>query len=415
MRIMASFKSKLDRRIALSKVFTPAAPVSRREAFSGRFDQINAIVSAVIEPGRHVVLYGERGVGKTSLANILAELLIGDGEDARHFALRITCNAEDNYKSIWRRVFKELQIEEPESWQYGDPNPDEVRLLLAGLRPAKVLVLDEYDRVDDDETLSKMADTIKTLADHVIDTKLVIVGVADDIDALIGEHESIQRALLQVQMPRMTSKELLEVVTRGFRTVSMGIDDEAVIRVAKLSEGLPSYAHLIALKAGTRAIEDDRTEVTLAHVEAAIQDVLDTHILRSTYLKAIQSSRADNLYAQVLVACALALKDELGYFSAGAVRDPLSRIMGRPYDIPAFAQHLKNFMEPERGSVLHRRGPERSFRYRFRDPIMQPYALLAGINAGLVPSDFATELFAPDPETDWNQLLVEVTETPPNV
>lgn len=128
------------------------------------------------------------------------------------------------------------------------------------------------------------------------------------------------------------------------------------------------------------------------------------------YLKAIQSSRIDNLYARVLVACALATKDELGYFSAGAVRAPLSRIMGRPFESPAFALHLKNFMEIERGEVLQRRGPTRSFRYHFRDPIMQPYALLAGISAGIIPAEYKNELFEPDPEVDWDALLQELLQ-----
>jgi Cdc6-like AAA superfamily ATPase len=410
MRGMTTEPTKFQRRQTLGRVFTPAAPVSRREAFSGRFDQINAIIEAVMEPGRHVVLYGERGVGKTSLANILSDLLIGEGDARRNFALRITCNADDTFKSIWRRVFRLLELDEPEEWQFGDPNPDDIRHLITGISPSRIIILDEYDRVDDDATLSKMADTIKTFADAAVDTKLVLVGVADSIDALIGEHESIGRALQQVQMPRMSSLELLQLVTRGFAAADMHIADDAVVRIAKLSEGLPSYAHLIALKAGNRAINDDRREVTLADVQSAITDVLDTHMLRSTYLKAIQSSRADNLYAQVLVSCALAQKDELGYFSAGSMRDPLTRIMGRPYDIPAFAQHLKNFMEPERGEVLQRRGPARSFRYRFRDPIMQPYALLAGIAAGIIPAEFEAELFAPEPDVDWDALLRELVE-----
>ena len=40
-----------------------------------------------------------------------------------------------------------------------------------------VIVLDEYDRVEDDDALSLIADTIKSLSDHAVETKLVIVGV----------------------------------------------------------------------------------------------------------------------------------------------------------------------------------------------------------------------------------------------
>lgn len=131
---------------------------------------------------------------------------------------------------------------------------------------------------------------------------------------------------------------------------------------------------------------------------------------RTTYLRAIQSSRAGNLYAQVLVACALAKKDELGYFPAKNVREPLSRIMGISYDIPAFAKHLNAFMDMERGSILQRRGSERSYRYRFSDPLMQPYALLSGIASSLIPGDYVGELFRLDPEIDWDDLLRQIIE-----
>jgi hypothetical protein len=45
--------------------------------------------------------------------------------------------------------------------------------------------------------------TIKTLSDNAssIKTTLILVGVADSVDELIGEHQSIERAIKQVPMP----------------------------------------------------------------------------------------------------------------------------------------------------------------------------------------------------------------------
>ncbi len=49
------------------RVFQPRIPINRPDFFAGRWDQLTTIVDAVSQAGLHAVIYGERGVGKTSL------------------------------------------------------------------------------------------------------------------------------------------------------------------------------------------------------------------------------------------------------------------------------------------------------------------------------------------------------------
>ena len=67
---MAETPSKLDLYSGLARVFTPHAPVNDRDLFRGLLDQIFAVSAAINQNGLHVMLYGERGVGKTSMANL---------------------------------------------------------------------------------------------------------------------------------------------------------------------------------------------------------------------------------------------------------------------------------------------------------------------------------------------------------
>lgn len=60
--------------------------------------------------------------------------------------------------------------------------------------------------------------------------------------------------------------------------------------------------------------------------------------------------------------------------------------------IPAFSRHLKEFLEPERGSVLTRSGPAGKRFYRFSNPLMQPYVILAGLAEGRVTDEQVAEL-----------------------
>ncbi|RWR16795.1 AAA family ATPase [Microbacterium enclense] len=398
--------AKLGKIARLNEVFTPSTPISKRAAFAGRFEQIMQITGAVSQPGRHIVLYGERGVGKTSLANILSELLIPTESSFREYAVRINCSVDDKFSSVWTRIFTELGLEVPTEWAYGSPSPDEIRQRLAQVEPPMVIVIDEYDRLDDDSALSLMADTIKSLSDHTVRTKLVLVGVSDSIEQLIGEHESVRRALEEVNMPRMARREIAELIIDGFREVQMVIEDNALGRIARLAEGLPTYAHALSLRAGTLAIQDDEDHINLGHVERAAQAlVASPHSSKSAYLTATQSPRPENLFAQVLAACALAEKDELGYFTPASMKEPLSAIMGRTYDIPAFSRHLSEFISDARGPVLQRKGEPRKYRYRFRDPLMQPFAIMAALSQQLIPAAYQQSLFRLDEDVDWNQLI----------
>jgi len=342
-----------------------------------------------------VLLYGERGVGKTSLANLLVPLLRFDGESdsTAPISVRINCTTQDNFRSIWTKVFREMRMPVPPEWEHSRPDPDDLRWTLSDLSPSRLIVLDEFDRIEDDETLSLMADTIKALSDHHAVSKLVIVGVADSIDQLIGEHESVQRAVEEVHMPRMSQPELEEIIEEGLATAEMTIAPKAKMQIARLAEGLPHYTHLLTLHAGQHAVLDDRSEVENSDVDRAVKEAVERHSLLRDYQMAIQSPRPDNLFSRVLAACALAEKNRLGYFTAAAVRDPMSRIMGRQYTIPAFAPHLNAFTELDRGSVLRKDGTPRKYIYRFRNPLLQPFAIFSALAEGVIPEDYKRELF----------------------
>lgn len=375
--------SKLRKLAQVSEVFTPGTPISRYSIFAGRMDQIMEIVNATSNRGQHVVMYGERGVGKTSLANVLTEIFDAMGRTVLKYA-RINCNSGDDFSSIWRNVGREIDIEfgaDP----YANLTPEDIRFGLSQ-QSRSLIVLDELDRFEDDDSLTLLADTIKSLSDHSIPATVVLVGVADSIEQLLGDHASIERNIVQVPMPRMREDELTEIVDNALQTLGMSISDRVKARIPSLSEGLPHYTHLLGLHAFQRAIQDDRSEVNGADVDAAIRIAVEKaqHSIRSAYQRATRSPHKDNLFAQVLLACALAPKDELGYFAAGAVRIPMSQIMGRPYEIPAFARHLDQFTKEDRGYILSRRGPERMRFYRFENPMLQPFVILSGLSKGYI-------------------------------
>jgi Cdc6-like AAA superfamily ATPase len=222
-----------------------------------------------------VILYGERGVGKTSLANVLSEIF-ADRNLKVLSAVKINCNTSDDFSSLWSSIFRELAAKESsvDIAEEVPSDPEGVRYALERLDQDWLIVIDELDRLENDEALLLLADTIKTLSDHSVGVTLVLVGVADSIDELIGDHQSVERALTQVQMPRMSVDELEEIVDKGVDQLSLKVRPEAKQRIARLSEGLPHYTHLLSLHAAQQAVADDRNTINLPDVERAIGEAV---------------------------------------------------------------------------------------------------------------------------------------------
>lgn len=376
----------------LLESFSPSAPIDRRDVFAGRRDQLDALYTVMRQRGQHAVIYGERGVGKTSLASITADAASRDD----YFTAHVICDSSDNFSSIWRKIFEEIHVvadgEYGNALQYvrdlDDITPNEVRLALRGLtRGAPVLIfIDEFDQIRTAEIKRLFADTIKILSDQAIRATIVPVGVGDSVTDLIDEHSSIARAIVQVEMPRLPLSERREIIDKGLAAAGMAITVEAANRITSLSQGLPHYVHRLAQQAGLAAVSAGQLEVTIDDVNSAINVVVtDTQeSVAKDYHAATYSTRPETLYEDVLLACACAPADDRGFFRAAAVEGPLTVIAGKPYRVPAFARHLEAFRSDERRRVLIREGSPKYYRLRFRDPLLQPYVIMRGLRSGKI-------------------------------
>lgn len=400
----------LDRTRRVAEAFRPAAPIHRRDLFAGRVEQIAELFSTVSQPGQHALVYGERGVGKTSLGMVAAELL----RAANVVSAWATCDASDDFSSVWQKAFGEIGVTttrqaigfgervdekaEPLSRLLGSgpvtPHAVQGALEHASRQCPIAIFIDEFDRFRHQDGRVLFADTIKALSDRVVSSTIVLIGVADSVGELIREHRSVERALVQIQMPRMSASELGEIAAKGIAAARMTVASGAVARITALSQGLPHYTHLLTQFAAQSALGDRRAHVGVRDVDAAVMRAIERaqQSIVEAYREAV-IGRPGAIYPQVLLACALAEEDEFGYFASSDVREPLSKILHKPSRPSTFARHLEQLSSESHGSILQRSGSVGATRYRFVNPLIQPYVAMRGISEGFVR---ASDLQLPD-------------------
>ena len=269
---------------AAARAFLPAQPVSTIGRFAGRQGLLREVIRAIEDQQLHVIVYGDRGIGKTSLLMVVSEL----AQQAGYAVHYVSCGEDAEFSEIFRSILARIPLLYDASL---DPSVEAVELggtladklpagkfsvpylseMLSSLSGAKVLiVLDEFDRASDPRFRKSIAELIKNLSDRALPVQFLIGGVASSLPGLISDAPSIRRNVVGISVPNMNSEEIRELVGIGAKRGKLTFAESAMARLVEASAGLPYLAGVLAQYGTLEAIGDGQSEVSLRHVTRAI-------------------------------------------------------------------------------------------------------------------------------------------------
>lgn len=377
------------RKLALRDALGASQPVIGRESFAGRHDALSQLISSIEQQRVHVVIYGERGIGKTSLSHVFAET----AREARYLVLYGSCGTEAQFDTMFRsfaaripRLYhKSILPNSPEA-EAGDHfdvmleehfGPRELAELFAEVTGTRVIIiLDEYDRVLDASFRRDVAELIKNLSDRAARVQLVLTGVAQNLDELIGYAPSIRRNIVGLPMRPLSASEVRDVIAIGEASAEIQYSDEAVAMVTAMAGGSPYLVRLIAHQAGLAALSERKSIVDENHGRAAVERVLTDW--NASLPRRVQANLGrDEARAQwpLLVAAARAGSSADGFFG---IDDVFTELNGAQ-STTMIERELKRFAQPHDLLELH--DLENELRFRFRYPGVSSLLLMSAAMA----------------------------------
>ena len=268
--------------------------------------------------------------------------------------------------------------------EYESVTPTIVRreLQKCGAGSIPIIIIDEYNEIIDQDAKVLTANLIKKFYDFSVSTTIILVGVADNITDLIGNHPSAVRAIIETPLARMSEHELKEIIQKRVSRTVMTFSGDAIWTIITLSRGLPYFTQTLSKHAAIQAIDDQRLSLTYDDVENSMTRFIQDSetMFRDAYREATRSNQ-ENYFRQSLLACALAKTDEDGFFTASDLVEPYSAIMNDVKKIAHFEKHLRRFSTNDGGNIIIKRGGDRQQRFRFADPMMQPFVIIKGIES----------------------------------
>lgn len=365
-------------RLTLRDVFTPAQPVTERSKFAGRLAVLARLIEILEEQRSHVVIYGERGIGKTSLVHILSDI----ARESRYLVVYASCGAFSSFQDIFRAVLRDipqLYLRDIDPTSLGenqgsladrlsdDFDARQLGELLAQVTGTRVIiVLDEYDRAESDDFRQSVAELIKNLSDRAARVQLVLAGVASNLQQLIGYIPSIRRNIIGLPMPRLSAEEVRSLIRIGEKSAGVAFDEDAVVAIESLSNGSPYLVRLVSHHASMIALDAERLRIEIGDVWAALDKVVEESASRiDPRLIAAVEPYLDPQHRAMIHAAARAASTPDGWFTS---EDALSLVDNCPAE-----RMFKELNELTLAGVLERAADGDAARYRFREEPLPTY------------------------------------------
>lgn len=366
----------------LGTAFRPHAPIKDPRSFVGRKKELDSVREVIRLEGLHVILFGERGCGKTSLANIATD---------QHERLQVFCEESASFETLLRDAAMQYQALHPDVITY-DAIEDSISVrgltlpvngltgnsFLRILDPGAPLciIFDELDRVIDKSLVRALAELAKNAATYHSHLTLVMVGASETAEELLAGHLSNFRNLRQIPLTRMMNNELREIIAKGASILGISFPEEVIKRLIQICDRMPYYLHLLATNAAKSALERASNAVSLEDLAkatiAAANDV--DHSLRNTYETAILSEKGSSIYRRLIWAIA-DLEDVS--CNVGAINDKANVIAQSEGQLPASPQalgaRLKTLRSEAKKCIIRQVMPGV---YKFSHPLMKGFVRL---------------------------------------
>ena len=215
---------------------SPSSPIRTPEFLRGRERNLEQIRRAFVQPGRQVFIYGDRGVGKTSLAltaayehqpsdreppilscrggfyeimrdllNLLAarSVLMAKETRSREFSFSQWIGAKDG-KTVERARVGDMRS---------------VNEVIAALKESALRVTATASACSTNSSWSPrqrtaafFGDFIKALGDQDVPIRAIFCGIGDSVAALLDEHASATRYLASVELSRLSFDAGFEIM-----------------------------------------------------------------------------------------------------------------------------------------------------------------------------------------------------------
>ena len=386
----------------LPTVFTPRSPVREIRFLQGRDELIEDMRGALYHLGAAIVIYGERGVGKTSLAKLAsaklcAEMVTLQGMEPFYYSV----SGGDTYRHILGSILPRLGVDDiivkvltseittsravvnaqlvevedrartektttAKRLVEPEPSPQIVVDQIKGKRA--LIVLDDYERISDPETRRFFPELIKKISDNELQISLIIVGIGDSAKDLVQVHESVARNLTAIHVPRLSDEQIRKIAVEGFAALRLKHEPEAIAQIVRYSANFPYYTHRLCegiVRAYiTQARSGTRNDWTIraSDVPAAIREAIknSSPTLVSAYDEIKTSERA--LQVAYIIAAA---PDEP--IARARIKEYLAAWTGEDPDIDAALKRLVDqgiVQRPETGQ------------YCYCSPLQRAYTIL---------------------------------------
>lgn len=371
-------------------VFTPHTPINQENLFRGRMAEVQQILSTLNTPGQHVLLFGDRGVGKSSLANITSSKLIKITE--KELVIK-RCSKSDSFCTIFENVLMKCGIDlsiqtknisgnisvsgfgYQRSAEHGgfSNKAQSPSWICDKIKDLNILLLiDEFDSIQNKDDKHKVAELIKLLSDSNSSLKIFVVGIAASAEELTAGHPSVQRCLKEIKLDKMSQRELVDIIKNGSAKLNLNFTRDAMFRICRLSSGYPHFTHLISLKAAEIVIINELENIGIDEVNEAIErSIIDCeNSLRQSYEETVKSSSTMVVYRKVLYATALCYDE---FIRSKDIRFIYKLIFEEEITQQRLNQYLSKLVSNSDDKILRRltKGV-----YRFADPRMSSYIRL---------------------------------------